>query len=247
MRRLLQFQALRIKHAWRGCWTRANEQATLLGGVILTALLWLASPSLQEKGMIEAPSTHWGVAAYALGTAVASVILAFGVIFVGRWLLAPSRLYWAERDRADEIERNWEALTDKIAHSLRIVAQVHANIVNANAPTLEWRLTVKNSASAPIEYGTFSLQECLEGQEPIARSMIGGILAVGGDATYVTPFTSKFTEKEGLLTVAIIVEYGNVGRPPSRRLTQEMEVKFHPRGVLAHSSCHNSKYEDVPL
>jgi len=100
MLRFLEFYWLCSKHAWRGCWTRTSELAAILGGGILWAILWIASPWLQEQQMIEAPSTYWGSAGYAAISAVASVILAFVVIFVGRFILAPSRLYWAERDRA---------------------------------------------------------------------------------------------------------------------------------------------------
>jgi hypothetical protein len=51
--------------------------------------------------MVEAPSTILGTAIYGAITAVVCVILAFAVIFVGRLLLAPVRLYWVERDKAE--------------------------------------------------------------------------------------------------------------------------------------------------
>jgi len=101
VRRFLKFHWLCIKHAWRGCLTRANELATLLGGVLLWAILWSASSWLQQNEMIEPPSTYWGAAGYQFVYAVMSVVLAFAVIFVARLVMAPVHLYWAERDRAD--------------------------------------------------------------------------------------------------------------------------------------------------
>jgi hypothetical protein len=103
MRRFFQFQWLCICHAWRGCWTRANELAAVLGGALLAAILWASSPALRELGLIEAPTTIWDSAIYAAISAVACVIIAFVVIFVGRLLVAPVRLYWAERDKAEHL------------------------------------------------------------------------------------------------------------------------------------------------
>jgi hypothetical protein len=103
MLRFFKFHVLCIQHAWRGCWTRANELAALLGGGFLAAILWFSSPALRERGMIEAPSTIWGAAIYTAISTAACVILAFAVIFVGRLLVAPVRLYWAERDKAETL------------------------------------------------------------------------------------------------------------------------------------------------
>jgi hypothetical protein len=67
----------------------------------LAVILWFSSAALRERGMIEAPTTILGSAVYTAISAVACVLLAFAVIFVGRLLFAPVHLYWAERDRAD--------------------------------------------------------------------------------------------------------------------------------------------------
>jgi hypothetical protein len=99
MREFVCFQWLCIKDAWRGCWTRANELAGLLGGGILWLGLLVLAPQLREQHLIEAPSTYWGAAGFAFGSAVASVALAYFVIYLWRLLTAPNRLYWGINER----------------------------------------------------------------------------------------------------------------------------------------------------
>jgi hypothetical protein len=93
-----------IRHAWRGCWTRANELGAVLGGVLLALAIWLCSSYLRQRELIEAPTSYWGVAALSAGMAICSVILAFLLIFFTRLLLAPVRLYWDQRERADKTD-----------------------------------------------------------------------------------------------------------------------------------------------
>jgi hypothetical protein len=99
-----------IKQAWRGCWTKANEWAALLGGTSLFLILYFARNRLEALKLIEAPTTYWGVAGYELALAVASVILAFLVIFMGRLVLAPATLYWEQYQKAGSLEADIEAL-----------------------------------------------------------------------------------------------------------------------------------------
>jgi hypothetical protein len=99
MGRFTLFQWLCIKDAWRGCWTRANETASLAGGAILWAVLWLLSPYLRKIGIVEAPTTLWDTAGLTVGYAVASVCLSFGLVFTSRLIAAPARLYWAEHQK----------------------------------------------------------------------------------------------------------------------------------------------------
>jgi hypothetical protein len=101
VRKFCVFQWRRIEHAWRGCWTSASEKSGLLGAAMFWLVLLALSPHLREAGLIEAPTTYWGIAGFTFVSAVASVILAFLIIFVGRWLLAPSRMYWEERSKND--------------------------------------------------------------------------------------------------------------------------------------------------
>ena len=77
MRKILKFCWYCIKHAWRGCWTRANEQAGLFGGAVLAVLLYFFPPRFAGHGMIMAPETIWGTAALTVLLAAGSVILAF--------------------------------------------------------------------------------------------------------------------------------------------------------------------------
>lgn len=93
-----------IKQAWRGCWTKANEWAALLGGTILFVILYALRHRLEELKLIEAPTTYWGAAGYGLALAVASVILAFLVLFTGRLVLAPARLYSEQYRKAEGLE-----------------------------------------------------------------------------------------------------------------------------------------------
>jgi hypothetical protein len=93
-----------IKHAWRGCWTQANEFAGVLGGAILFLILFLLRNWLRTMNLIDAPTTLWGTAGFAAGLAIASVIAAFLVIFSARLVLAPTRLYWEQHQRAESLE-----------------------------------------------------------------------------------------------------------------------------------------------
>jgi hypothetical protein len=115
-----KFQWLCIKDAWRGCWTRANETAGLLGAGILWLLLFFLSPRLREHGVIDAPTTYLGVAGLTFLSAAVSVILAFFVIFIGRLITAPVRLYFGAQR---EIETLREALTKPSEISLSLEPQ----------------------------------------------------------------------------------------------------------------------------
>jgi hypothetical protein len=92
-----------FKHAWRGCWTMANELAGLLGGGILFVILFLLRDWLRAMNWIEAPTTLWGTAGYAVALAVASVVLSFLVIFSWRLALAPAQLYWEQYRKAERL------------------------------------------------------------------------------------------------------------------------------------------------
>jgi hypothetical protein len=105
MIRAIKFYWLSIKYAWKGCWTRAYEAAGFLGGGIIWVGLYLASPKLREMGLIEVPNTWWGVAGHTFLGGIASVLVAFIIIFLWRLLFAPSELYWAERDKTDTRNR----------------------------------------------------------------------------------------------------------------------------------------------
>jgi hypothetical protein len=104
VRKILKFCWYCIKHAWRGCWTRANEQAGLFGGAVLAVLLYFFPPRFAGHGMIMAPETIWGTAALTVLLAAGSVILAFLIIFTTRLVLAPARLYWEQRERANNLD-----------------------------------------------------------------------------------------------------------------------------------------------
>jgi hypothetical protein len=105
MGKIFKFGWYCVKHAWRGCWTRANEQAGVFGGAILALLLYFYPPRFAERGMIMAPETIWGTAVLTTLMAAGSVILAFFIIFTTRLALAPARLYWEERERANNLSK----------------------------------------------------------------------------------------------------------------------------------------------
>jgi hypothetical protein len=117
MGEFFKFQWLCIKDAWHGCWTRANETAGLLGAGILWLLLFFLSPRLREHGVIDAPTTYLGVAGLTFLSAVVSVVLAFFVIFIGRLVTAPVRLYFGAQR---EIKILREALTKPSEISLSL-------------------------------------------------------------------------------------------------------------------------------
>lgn len=104
MRKFWSFRWLCLKEAWRGCWTRANEKGGLLGAGILWLVLVLSSRHLRELGLIDAPTTIWGVAGFTFASAVASVLLAFFVIFFGRLATSSARLWWQEHDARSRAE-----------------------------------------------------------------------------------------------------------------------------------------------
>jgi hypothetical protein len=98
-----------IKFAWRGCWTKANEQAALLGGAILSVILFFLRGWLTKMNWIDAPTTWWGTAEYTAALAAGSVVAAFLVILFTRLVLAPARLYWEQHRRADALQTELSA------------------------------------------------------------------------------------------------------------------------------------------
>jgi len=93
MRNWIEFQRLRFIWAWRGSWSRANEAAALLGGLLLFAVVLWLRPVLKEYGLVEAPTSVIGTIAFSFASAVACLVLSFIVIVCCRFLIAPSRLY----------------------------------------------------------------------------------------------------------------------------------------------------------
>jgi hypothetical protein len=102
--RFASFVWLCAKHAWAGCWTRANELAAVVGGGCLWFILLLLSPKLREQQVIEAPTTYWGSAGLATVSAIVSIFLAFVMVFAVRFALAPSQFYWMAQDKLDAAE-----------------------------------------------------------------------------------------------------------------------------------------------
>jgi hypothetical protein len=109
LRQTIKFWWYCILQAWQGCWTRANETGAVFGGVLLAVGVWLFSPYLRERDLMEAPTTYWGVAGLTALMAVCSVILAFLVIFTTRLVLAPARLYWEQRTRVEKLDSDLQA------------------------------------------------------------------------------------------------------------------------------------------
>jgi hypothetical protein len=122
--RFFQFHWLCLKQAWRGCWTRANELAGALGGLILFVVLYSLSPWMRDRELIDAPSTYWGAAGFAAGSAIASTILAFGVIFLLRLVLAPMQMYWSKNEKIGTLEQKLQedrARIEELETKLRAV------------------------------------------------------------------------------------------------------------------------------
>jgi hypothetical protein len=94
-----------IRHAWRGCWTRANEWAGVLGAILLAIVVWASWSYMTARGWVEAPTTYEGVAILTAASAVTSLVLAFVLIFATRFTLAPARLYWEEHARAESLNK----------------------------------------------------------------------------------------------------------------------------------------------
>jgi len=86
IRLYLRFWCECVHEAWRGSWNKANALATIFGGAILTVGAW--SLGLTK----EAPSSVEGSIGFALLTGVASLLLAWVVIFAVRLLGAPARI-----------------------------------------------------------------------------------------------------------------------------------------------------------
>src|SRR6516225_6005054 len=106
----IEFQRLRFKWAWLGSWTRANEAAALLGGVLLFTVVWWLRPVLKEYGLVEAPTSVLGTIAFSFVSAVACVVLSFIVIVSWRFLIAPSRLSSSLLKDRDELKAQLAAI-----------------------------------------------------------------------------------------------------------------------------------------
>jgi hypothetical protein len=110
MAEFFKFQWQCLKEAWRGAWTRANETAAVLGGILLFAVVWGLRPALEKYGMVQAPTGTIGVIAFSVASAIACVILSFTVIWIARFVTAPSRLYSALAKKRDSLQSQLTAI-----------------------------------------------------------------------------------------------------------------------------------------
>jgi hypothetical protein len=90
MKQFFRFFILCLQEAWHGCWTRANELSAIIGAGILWVVLVVLAPRLREGGFTD------GEAGVTFVSAVASAVLTFSVLFLGRLLTAPGRLWFKE-------------------------------------------------------------------------------------------------------------------------------------------------------
>jgi hypothetical protein len=103
MVKFLKFAGLCIKGAWSGSFSKANAGAGFLGGTI-TVLLLIYYPPLRDFAMSAAPALMWGTLLLTLLAEAASVALAFVIIFLGRLIWVPAKLYWGQRELADKLD-----------------------------------------------------------------------------------------------------------------------------------------------
>ena len=103
MRSQFKFWWRCVCRAWLGCFSLANGFASVVGGLLLTGLVYLFSSYLKAHEWVEAPTSYFGVTALATATAVASVIVTFILFFLIRFTLAPAGLYWEEQARAESL------------------------------------------------------------------------------------------------------------------------------------------------
>jgi hypothetical protein len=101
MLKAIKFWWYCIKFACSGSFTLANAVAGFLGGTI-TVLLLVYYPPLHDFAMSAAPALMWGTLLLTLLAEAASVALAFVAIILFRLIWAPARLYWEQRERADQ-------------------------------------------------------------------------------------------------------------------------------------------------
>jgi hypothetical protein len=84
---ILQFYWKCAKYALRGSWGVANSASAVIGGLILVASTYLLGLNMQ------APTSFEGVLAFGAVYTLASVVAAWILIYIARFLVAPARLY----------------------------------------------------------------------------------------------------------------------------------------------------------
>jgi hypothetical protein len=84
---IVRFYCKCARYAWAGSWSRANSTAAVGGGIILA----IASHYWGLK--MDAPTSIQGVIAFGVGVTVASIAVMWVLIYFGRFVAAPARLY----------------------------------------------------------------------------------------------------------------------------------------------------------
>jgi len=105
--------------------------------LILFVVLYSLSPWMRDRELIDAPSTYWGAAGFAAGSAIASTILAFGVIFLLRLVLAPMQMYWSKNEKIGTLEQKLQedrARIEELETKLRAV-EIEQNTIK---PQPDW-------------------------------------------------------------------------------------------------------------
>lgn len=214
-----------------------REQIVITAAVICIALaaIWLFGEHEVVRGEF-----------YLRVALTGGLILLFPFVYGWKLLGTPKRL---DEDAAAEtanLRAELQAVADQIANTLILTATVETEMANQSG-LLEWRVNVKNVSSMPIQYGDIAITASLDGSSPIVRTGKGRILPATHDVEYKFPFQAKYEPREGQLLINVLLEYGLIGKPHSRRLTQIMRVSFQPRGAIAFSDCHNERYEDAAI
>jgi len=130
-RNAIQFLCMCLKEAWRGSWARANAISNLIGAF----LVWAVAASLGYHVVV--PKTFTGT--IILG--VICLLAAWIVVFVFRFILAPSRLFYTEVSRSNELaekiasgeteRRHTDAMTAHTEALKKAVTPDIAELVNA--------------------------------------------------------------------------------------------------------------------
>jgi hypothetical protein len=109
------FFRLCAREAASGTFERANAIATIVGGVILSALAWWLGGT-----KMEAPTSVAGTIGFGVVLSILSLLVSWFFVFLWRLYGAPSRLYWSERQKIKDLEKEKLALETRLVPKIRV-------------------------------------------------------------------------------------------------------------------------------
>jgi hypothetical protein len=144
MRQALDFYRMAVKEAASDTFDRANLLATIVGG----ALVWLAIWYLGRLEM-DAPTSVGGTIGFAIGLALASLVVMWIVIFLFRLFGAPGRMLAKKNEKIAELYSDIETLNQKLKP--RIKWSFSTSDPGCKRPNTTITATALNNVGVPIQ------------------------------------------------------------------------------------------------